>query len=102
MTTCAKTGCLAVPEVAIKVNVPAKGHAIDTHQPIGMFIGLKLCRHHGAECKISDFLSDQLKQGVRAVASGRAAPDFKRAWLSTVEIDSPEFLQFEKMANRSQ
>lgn len=102
MTPCdGKKGCKAEGKWAIKINVPATGWAIDLHQPLVAIVDLALCDACFAKTTLDSILGPQLMEifHVQArcatIASGgdpqRAVPpDFARAWLSKVSINSNE------------
>ncbi len=98
---CKATGCTNEAEFAPLLNVPAVGYAIDVHQPLKMTIGLKLC----AACIEQFTIEDILNADTRALisrslaADRRVPPDFGRAFLTKLRLDSKEFLQFEQHAN---
>ena len=81
---------------AIAINVPAAGCPIAEHDPIKIVIGLKLCAQCIAHARAEEFMSEQLKKIVKIQARGLAEPDFKRAFLSEVKFESPEWLALKK------
>jgi hypothetical protein len=79
-----------------KVCVPAKGWAIDMHQPIGVLVNLPLCKSHFDEFR-KDWNWDEagdLKGMIERMAQGKQPPDFDRAFVTSVHVDSEEFRQF--------
>lgn len=94
MTNCNRQNCQEPGKWACKINIPAEGWAINSHQPLSMMIGLEVCDTHFTEIKIEDFLTDDLKELAEKVLEGKQPPDFARAWMSRISINSPEFKKF--------
>jgi len=88
-SVCQRKGCGAPAACGLALNVPAKGWAIDQHQPLRVVIGIVLCDLHFSEVKPSDFCSapSDMRPMIRAASAGRATPDFTRAFLSKVPLD---------------
>jgi hypothetical protein len=99
---CMVQGCGMEADCAVGINVPAQGVAIDQHQPLRMVLGIALCFHHYDGLTVQEFVTDQLMEifEVACQTSKRAPPDFHRAYLSKVALDSPEFLSVSKMAEK--
>lgn len=93
MTNCQHTNCTQPATHAIRVNIPAKGFAIDSHTPMRLTLGLELCLKHAKGFKVNDFLTDQFKQTVTdaARAQNRVDPDFKRAFITPILLTDPEY-----------
>lgn len=103
MTACKSKDCTHEASFIPRINVPAMHWPIDMHQPLQMFIDLPLCKHHIHEVKIKDFLSDEIKEVFRIMTKGRMPPDFERAYVSQVSVNSNEFKMFRrKQAEREQ
>lgn len=85
--------CESDATCALALNVPAVGCPIAEHEPIRIVIGLQLCDKHLAEAKAADFFGtdSRLEQTVRILASGKAEPDFNRAFVSACSFDSVEW-----------
>lgn len=84
---------------AIMLNVPAKGWPIDIHRPVEVFCGLTLCRDHAARVQRHEFMGDHLKAQVKAAVEARGPgpdPDFARAWISAIPINSKRWRHFVK------
>jgi hypothetical protein len=94
---CQRQECLRPASMAITLNVPAKGFPISLHQPIRMVLGLRLCRHHARETTAEHLLTPELKGAIEALARGKAPPDFDRAFVSPISLDSDEYQHFAAM-----
>lgn len=97
MTKCATNGCDRKGEWAVEMHIPAKGWAIEAHQPLSIICDMPLCRDHATEANLLQAMPD-LRNGIRDVigAVGRAEPDFDRAWTTPIRRTSPKFLDFER------
>lgn len=67
---------------------------------------IELCDHHKESYTIENFINDvvpQMKEVLTMAArsQGRMDPDFDRAWLSWVSVNSPEYIRFKQAATRS-
>ena len=89
-----------------QIMVPARGVPIDTHQPLSMLIGLHCCLKHCRKFDVKSFLSTVGPDGLNTamvsmqlLAAGRAAPDFKRAFVIPVSMESSAAKQFESARN---
>lgn len=100
---CDRDGCSEPASHAPKLCVPATGRPIDTHQPLAIIFGLQCCRKHVDEMKAETFLSEpQVKMMFEMAARASCAqsgvdyiaPDFDRAFIEKIRIDSMEFLNF--------
>lgn len=98
--TCQREGCTAEAKFAPKICVPAQGHAIDAHQPIGVVVGVKCCPTHLYQFPVQDMIAiGAIRFALMSLCQshGRAAPDFARAFVEPVALESAEFAQFEAM-----
>lgn len=93
---CARRGCDAIATCVPKLLVPAQGHAIDTHQPIACLIDLRMCAEHFNTFSLTDALNHDLRDTIRIIARGRAPPDFARAIVSRVDLNSEEYVKYLK------
>lgn len=97
---CCREGCDLDARWAPKLCVPAAGYAIERHEPLQALVGLALCTYHIADLKPADLLGgpigaddaggERLRQVFRVMA-GKVPPDFERAWIARVSVNSPEF-----------
>ena len=90
---CARKDCDRKGEWSVIINIPAKGWAIDMHQPMQMTIGLPLCREHAHEGDLSWYLTEEGKGLIREQLHARrlAEPDFARAWITPIRTSDPKF-----------
>lgn len=95
---CAWEGCKNKGRFAPKICVPATGVPIDCHQPLSAIFGMALCDDHIKTCTPELLLTDQGKDLFRQLAASmtRVPPDFARAWVSPVSLNSPEYKKFQK------
>lgn len=95
MIPCRKRGCGAGATHAVKLMVPAAGCPIPEHDPIEIVFGLGLCEACAIEIRMdpSQIISKTLRGIVRqqARATGKADPDFSRAFVSLISLDSDEW-----------
>ncbi len=97
---CQKTGCTEPATCAFKVCVPAYGKSPRDFAPLEALVGVTLCNRHMNETNPSEWLNANngaMKTTMTSMANGRARPDFPRAYLKQVSINSPEFQRFEQM-----
>lgn len=100
---CDWQGCDAEATHNPKIMVPATGHAIDTHQPLSAMFTLKCCLEHCKQFDVQGFLNQPSPKGhhtnkiiFEMLARGRTAPDFERAFVQPVPMDSDEAKTFQK------
>ncbi len=97
---CMRNNCADDATSALKICVPATGYPIESHQPISIFLGVKICLKHAAEVTAQEWLKDnRMRQMLTMAAAGRAAPDFDRAWLKVLALNDPELLAYEVLTN---
>lgn len=109
MTKCEFKGCESPARYAPKLMVPATGIPIDLHNPLAAICSLPLCDIHISEITAKDILAgqfdgsgeqivDPLKDIFRIAARsvGGQPPDFERAFIRKVRIDSDEYKTFER------
>lgn len=99
---CNHEGCQADAKWAAKICVPAQGWPIDQHKPLEMILGVGVCETHWPPLDLqpslsADFQSEDpgapsLRRVFEFMAAGRCAPDFDRAWLAKVSVNSREFM----------
>lgn len=107
---CARKGCEDEAVCALALNVPAMGCPIPEHEPIKLVLGLVLCDKHfkdekpenffSADSGIKSIIRDQLAMQGWQQCVKFAEPDFKRAFLSAVPFDDPNWIEFCKMGGR--
>lgn len=94
---CSKKDCSRKGEWSVEIKIPAKGYAIESHQPLGIMVSIPLCKDHAAKSDILELLPD-LKEKLDATfeGSGLAQPDYERAWTVPIRRNSSRFLEFER------
>lgn len=95
---CCHVDCQLEAKWAPKLCVPATGVPIDTHNPLKIIMSIPVCDDHIGEMRAPDFLSHdpRLKGIFEMMARGRAAPDFERAFIQRVSLNSSEYKIFRK------
>ena len=90
---CSRSGCTKVGTHAPVVCVPAQGHAIETHNPLRCELPVPLCKDHFEEATAAELLTPQMREALTATTKAMrlAAPDFDRAFLRKMLVDSPEY-----------
>lgn len=94
---CAREGCGRKAEWAVEAHIPAKGWAIEVHQPVTLMCDMALCRDHATEEDLLKTVPEIKEVIASALAqAGLAEADFARAWTTPVRRSSPRFLDFER------
>ena len=85
---CCRKGCDNWGKFFPVLRIPAKGCPIPEHEPIAAVLELPLCEHHSNSMKAGEFVTKPMKKKVRELCrqSGRAEPDFSRAFVQRKEI----------------
>ena len=95
MIPCRKRECANEATHAVKLMVPAARCPIPEHDPIEIVFGLELCEACAMEVRSdpSAVVSEALVGLVRAQArtTGKAEPDFGRAFVTLIALDSDEW-----------
>jgi hypothetical protein len=95
MIQCQKRACANGATHAVKLMVPAARCQIPEHDPIEIVFGLQLCEACAMEVRLnpSAVVSEALVGIVRAQArtTGKADPDFGRAFVRLIALDSDEW-----------
>jgi hypothetical protein len=93
---CGDSNCEAEATHMPKICVPATGWPIDQHNPISVVMGLKLCLKHTRAFRAKETLGLKGEHTMRKVIEvmaksyGGVPPDFARAFVQPISIDSPE------------
>lgn len=98
---CQTTNCPNEAECAIALNVPAMHCPIAEHDPLRLVIGIQLCASCAEEekaCPQEWINLPHYRQIFHTAAQGKAPPDFKRAFINRVELDSAEWQLLQKGA----
>jgi len=96
MSACHEVGCNRQARIVPLLLVPARGWPLALHRPSRMIFNLPLCRDHFKAMNVADLVNDDNKQAaIEAFTAGKIAhPDFDRARLESLAIDSAEFAEF--------
>lgn len=99
---CSSKDCQADAVCGAAVRVPALNCPVAEHEPLKAALGLRFCEVHFAELKLEDFVNEEFRKLVRGTLQhqGKAPPDFDRAWLERLELDSPDMKALEDLAKR--
>jgi hypothetical protein len=94
---CSWSDCQAVATHLPKICVPALGHALESHQPLGAILNLPACLEHAKAFDVQEFLNLPAPKGgstnrilFEILARGKCPPDFDRAYVQPVPLDSEE------------
>lgn len=102
---CQKVGCEEQAQFAPKVCVPTIGRSTKD-SPLQAVIGLVVCKRHIKDLKAVDFLLPKPGQenvlrrlfAMQAQSYRQSPPDFFRAFIEPVSIDSSEYQTFQRMS----
>lgn len=99
MDKCEWHGCEREATHAPKICVPAMGWALETHQPLSVIMGLKFCVEHAQRFDVRGTLAIDEPKSMRRVfeilAGDRCRPDYDRAWVDPIPIESEAFRALE-------
>lgn len=100
MAKCEVDGCDEVATHSVTLNIPAEGIAIDCHQPLKMYVGVRRCLAHAKEFSKVDFnwetnepLRDAINDSLARYKTDTRA-DYSRSFQSVVSMTEPGYLQF--------
>jgi hypothetical protein len=98
MTKCSEKNCKNQATVAPALFIPAMGVSIHQHTPIKMVMTVPFCNQHFKTMDIKNFMLPEGKRRITEAlrAIGRADPDFERAWLKPISIESDEYRELLK------
>lgn len=91
---CSRLGCTNEATCGAEILVPVVGCHIPEPDPIRCLTGITLCQECLRGVQVAQFLGDDLRKIVLTIASGRAKPDFDRAFIRGVSLQSPEWVRF--------
>lgn len=102
MRNCDQPGCAEAATHHPQIHIPALGWPINMHEPASLIMGLKLCHYHCSQAPAQDLLgSPDDEKGIRGVVKimtrWKVPPDFTRAYVTCVSIDSDEGRLFAEM-----
>lgn len=108
MSYCAKDGCPAKAVAAPSLLIPPKGYRdispeLTPERCLPLILGLALCQKHLEEFGPIRLLEESRQRIRNAMAAiGRAEPDFERAAVRSVALDSGEYAAFLSAEAKSQ
>lgn len=97
---CEEDGCAAEATHSVTLNIPAAGVPIDCHQPMKMFIDVKLCQCHAREYgkEFSWDENQELKETINDFtrAGHFGARDFSRTFHSVIRLTDQSYINFQR------
>lgn len=104
MKKCATKDCSHGAKYIPKICVPAKGWAIDTHEPLSCLMGIEVCESCFKDMTPDMFFGPEVSKepnNMRRVfeigAAGKCPPDFERAFIERVLISSKEYEKYKRL-----
>lgn len=102
---CGKRDCQRFAVGTICLLVPYEGKTVPRKagldretdmEPLQLFLGVDLCKEHGAEARAADFINPEMERAVirAAIEFGRPKPDFSRAITGGRPLDDPKYLGY--------
>ncbi len=111
MEKCSGKDCPYGAKFAPCICVPATGWPMDTHEHLQAIMSLPLCESCFSAMTVENFLGmdekilvngkNLIRETFKALTTGKMPPDFDRAYLKRVNINSVEYQQI-KAATRDQ
>lgn len=95
MLVCYRDGCSATATCAPKICVPVSA-GVGPTGPLESVVGIPLCDRHLGELRVADFLAaapgaPSLRGAFVLMAGRHACPNFARAHVERVDLDSEEW-----------
>ncbi len=79
-------------------GVPPKNRQASTSEmePLQLFIGIEVCKAHGAEIKAADFVNPDMERAVirACIEQAKPKPDFSRAITGGRPLDDPKYIGY--------
>jgi hypothetical protein len=97
---CQSSGCLHRAQYVAKLMIPPKGFPIEANKNLSIIIGVPLCEDHLVICVPEQFLNRQTYAIVDAFTKGKVSPDYERAFILPVDMDSNEYHMWERQRNK--
>lgn len=97
-TKCFEPDCPYAPVWAPKLRVPAKDWPLDQHNPLEIVLGITFCARCAPRFKrnkrLMQFLDENepLREILEILTRSMQPPDFNRAYVELVALDSEEYL----------
>ena len=109
MKKCISKDCPHGAKFAPRICVPAALWPIDAHQPLSCIMGIELCEDCFNEIKPEHFfgpevskLPNNMRGMFELIAKGKQAPDFDRAYIERVNINSKEYAQYQRLIKKDE
>jgi len=101
---CEEEGCKEKATHSVTLNIPAAGVPIDCHQPMQLFIDVKLCRNHAVNFGKSFSWEDNepLKESIEnfIAESHFGARDFHKTFSSAISLENASYKEVQNYLNR--
>lgn len=90
---CMHADCPNEATCAPKLMVPATDYALEVHQPLGLTLGVTLCDDHIGTVDAAEIVAKNpaITKIFEIMARGKQPPDFARAYIQKIGLDSDEF-----------
>ena len=91
-----REGCKETATIVPVLKVPAEGWPINFHTPCQVIIGIETCTSHFDDMDVQELITVDMREAFTHVLRGvgKAKPDFNRAVLNQLLIDSDDYRQF--------
>lgn len=95
---CFHIGCSKSPRFAAKINIPLEGMPVMYSKPFGVLTNIGVCPYHTQALEVEEFLNENFIKIVELANKGqKLKPDFSRAFISMVKLNSEEYRQFDQI-----
>jgi len=90
---CSIKVCEQTATAAVAISVPATGYEATPENSVKIVLGILLCPHCMGTIKAQEFFGadGRLKSIIELQTKGRVAPDYDRAFITPVALDSDEY-----------
>lgn len=101
---CEEEGCKEKATHSVTLNIPAAGVPIDCHQPMQLYIDIKLCRDHATNFGKSFSWEDNepLKEGIIEFVSESnfGVRDFNKTFTSAIPMNNSRYREVQSFLKR--
>lgn len=109
MENCSTKECKHGAKFAPCICVPAQGWPMDAHAHLEAIMLLPLCESCIKEFKVDNFLGPEatvkgknvMREIFKTLTTGKMPPDFDRAYIKRVSINSKEYLDMKAAKDKS-
>lgn len=91
---CFEEGCECLATYLPKVCVPARGYPLEVERSAQCIVQFPMCWKHIQEIKMPEFMTPELEEIFRMMLRNKQPPDFARAWVHHLPLDSDEAQDF--------